>query len=89
MSKREELKTFSKVKELRLKKLDEIRRLLSISPNADDQEVLGIIKWWRETGAGEASVPAELKTKVNRLLSEFHTLNEANLEVMDRLKVFR
>jgi len=75
LTKREDLKRFSKVKELRLKKLDEIRRLLSISPDADDREVLGIIKWWRETGADETSVPAELKTKVDRLLSEFHTLN--------------
>jgi hypothetical protein len=89
MTKREDLKRFSKVKELRVKKLDEIRRLLSISSDADDQEVLGIIKWWREIGAGEASVPSDLKTKVNRLLSEFHTLNDAKLEILDKLKVFR
>jgi hypothetical protein len=77
------------VKELRLKKLDEIRRLLSISPDANDNEVLAIIKWWRETGAGEASVPAKLKIEVNRLLSELHTLDDANLQILDRLKVVR
>jgi hypothetical protein len=37
MTKREDLKRFSEVRELRLKKLDEIRRLLSISSDADDR----------------------------------------------------
>jgi hypothetical protein len=89
MTNREDLKRFSKMKELRLEKLDEIRRLLSISPDADEREVLGIIKWWQETGAGEASVPSDLKTQVNRLLFEVHTLNDANLEILDKLKVFK
>jgi hypothetical protein len=39
--------------------IDEIRGLLSISPDADDQDALRIMKWWRETGAGEASVPVD------------------------------
>ena len=82
---REDLKKLSKVSELRLKKLDEIRRLLLISPDADEREVLSITKWWRETGAGEASVPMGLKIKVDRLLCEFHSLDDANLEILDKL----
>jgi hypothetical protein len=86
MMQREDLKRLSKVAELRLKKLDEIRRLLSISPDADERDVLRMMKWWRKTGAGEASVPVELKTRVDRLLCEFHSLNDANLEILETLE---
>ena len=59
MTRREDLRKLSEVMDLRSKKLDEIRRFLSISPDADDQDALRIMKWWRETGAGEASVPVD------------------------------
>jgi len=85
VTKCEDLKKLGRVAELRSKKADEIRGLLSISSDADDQEVLRIIKWWQEIGAGEASIPAELKTKVDRLFREFHDLSEANLEILDKL----
>ena len=86
MTKWEDLKNLSKVGERRLKKLDEIRELLSISPDADHREILGVVRWWRETGANEASVPAELKTKVDRLLCEYHSINDANSEIVDKLE---
>jgi hypothetical protein len=57
VTKREDLKKLTEVLELRLKKLREIRELLSISPDTDDKDVPGIMKWWRETAAGEASIP--------------------------------
>jgi hypothetical protein len=57
--------------DLRAKKLDEIREFLSISPDADDQEVLGMMKWWQETAAYEPSNPIELKTGADRLFREF------------------
>jgi len=49
------------VAKLRLKKLEEIRELLSISPKADVDEVLRILKWWRETG--KVSIPKKQKTR--------------------------
>ena len=57
--------------ELRLKKLEEIRELLSISFNADADEILRIMKWWRETGDG--SIPAKLKSHADRRWSISHT----------------
>ena len=86
MTKREDLKKLVRIAELRSKKADEIRWLLSISPDANDQEVLRIMKWWRKTGAGEASVPVELKTKVDRLLCEFQSLIHADLEILETLE---
>jgi hypothetical protein len=71
------------VAELRSKKTEEIRELLSISPNADAEEVLRIMKWWRETGDG--SIPAKLKSHADRLVREFHRLNERRLEILDEL----
>jgi len=71
------------VTELRLDKLEEIRELLSISPDANADEAVRIMKWWRETG--DVSVPAELKNHGDRLLREFHTLNEVSLEIFDEL----
>jgi len=66
-----------------LDKLEEIRELLSISPDANADEAARIMKWWRETG--DVSVPAELKNHGDRLLREFHTLNEVSLEILDEL----
>jgi len=84
MTRRQDLKRgWLVVTELRLDKLEEIRELLSISPDADADEAVGIMKWWRETG--DVSVPAELKNHGDRLLREFHTLNEVSLEILDEL----
>ena len=72
------------VADLRSQKLEEITELLSISPDADADEVLRITKWWRETG--EVSIPAKLKNYADRLRREFHSLNEQNLEILDELE---
>jgi hypothetical protein len=48
------------VADLRAQKLEEITELLSISPDADTDEVLSITKWWRETG--EISIPPKQRT---------------------------
>jgi hypothetical protein len=87
MTRRQDLKEeWLVVAELRLKKLEEIRELLSISFNADADadEILRIMKWWRETGDG--SIPAKLKSHADRLLREFHSLNEVSLEILDELE---
>jgi hypothetical protein len=84
MTRRQDLKRgWLVVTELRLDKLEEIRELLSISPDANADEAARIMKWWRETG--DVSVPAELKNHGDRLLREFHTLNEVSLEILDEL----
>ena len=84
MTRRQDLKRgWLVVTELRLDKLEEIRELLSISPDANADEVGRIMKWWRETG--DVSVPAELKNHGDRLLREFHTLFEVSLEILDEL----
>jgi len=67
------------VAELRSQKLEEITELLSISPDADADEVLRITNWWRETG--NVSIPAKLKNYADRLRREFHSLNELSLEI--------
>jgi hypothetical protein len=43
------------------------------------------MKWWRETAAGEASIPTELKTKVDRLFCEFRSLDDTYLKILDGL----
>jgi hypothetical protein len=86
MTRREDLRKLSEVLERRAKKLDEIREFLSISPEADDKDVIGIMKWWQETAAGESSVPLELKTQANRLFGEFNSINDANQQILDRLQ---
>jgi hypothetical protein len=84
MTRRQDLKEeWLIVAELRLRKTEEIRELLSISPNADAEEVLTITKWWRETGEG--SIPAKLKSHADRLLREFHRLDELSLEILREL----
>ena len=85
MTRREDLRELNGVMHLRSKKLDEIRKFLSISPDADDQDVLGIMKWWQETAAEEPSVPIELKTKADRLFREFDNINNANQQILDKL----
>jgi hypothetical protein len=72
------------VADLCSQKLEEITELLSISPDADADEVLGITKWWRETG--DVSIPAKLKNHADRLRREFHSLNELSLEILDELE---
>jgi len=86
VTKREDLKKLSEVSELRLKKLGEMRELLSISSDTDDGGVLGIMNWWRKTAAAEDSIPTELKTKMDRLFCEFRSLENTYLEILDRLK---
>jgi len=86
MTRREDLRKLSGVAELRLKKLDEIKEFLSISPDTEEQDVVGIMKWWKKTAAGEPSVPAELKTEMDRLFTEFQSINDANLEILDKLE---
>ena len=86
MTRRENLRKLGEVTELRSKKLDEIREFLSVSPDADDQDVLGIMKWWQKTAAGEPSVPPELKTRADQLFREFHSINDANLQILDELE---
>jgi hypothetical protein len=86
MTRREDLAKLSEVLELRSKKLDEIREFLSMSPEADDKEVIGVMKWWQETATGDPSVPLELKTKATRLFGEFHSINDANRQILDRLE---
>jgi hypothetical protein len=85
MTRREDLRELNGVMHLRSKKLDEIRTFLSISTEVDDQDVLGIMKWWQETAAEEPSVPIELKTKADRLFREFDNINNANQQILDRL----
>jgi hypothetical protein len=85
VKKSENLKNLNKVAALRLKKLDEIRELLSIPRNTDYREVISIVKWWQETGAADPSVPAELKTEVNCLICDFQSLNKTDMEILDKL----
>jgi len=86
MTRREDLRKLSEVLELRAKKLDEIREFLSIPPEADDKDVIRIMKWWQETAAGESSVPLKLKTQANRLFGKFKSINDANQQILDRLQ---
>src|SRR5215472_10856726 len=65
-------------------KLEEITELLSLSPDADADEVLTITNWWRETG--NVSISAKLKNHADRLRREFHSLNERSLEILDELE---
>jgi hypothetical protein len=85
MAKREDLrKEFLAVAELRLMKVEEIRELLSISSVASIEDVLRIMKCWQDSGDG--SIPAESRRQAHRLLSEIHCLNEATLEILDKLR---
>jgi hypothetical protein len=81
-----DLKKLSGVMDFRSKKLDEIRKFLSISPDTDDRDVLGMMKWWQESAAGEPSVPIDLKTKADRLFRQFQDINNANQQILDKLE---
>jgi hypothetical protein len=48
MASAKDLRKLSEVAELRSKKLDQIREFLSISPDTDEQDVLGIVTWWKK-----------------------------------------
>jgi hypothetical protein len=86
MTKREDLrKEFLAIAELHLMKVEEMRELLSISPAASVEEVLRVMKWWQDNLDG--SIPKKLKSEVHRLLSEIHSLNEANLKTLDELRI--
>jgi hypothetical protein len=86
MTRSGDLKKLSEVMDLRSKKLDEIRKFLSISPDTDDRDVLGMMKWWQESAAGEPSVPIDLKTKADRLFRQFQDINNANQQILDKLE---
>jgi hypothetical protein len=85
MTKRQDLKKeWLVVAELRLERLEEIRELLSISPDADADEAVRIMKWWRETS--DVPISAKLKRQGDRLLRELHKLDEVKLEILDELE---
>jgi hypothetical protein len=86
MTRREGLRRINELAELRSKKLNEIREFLSVSPETDDRAVLGIIKWWQKTAACEPSFPPELKADANRLFDEFHSIEDANRQIPDKLE---
>jgi hypothetical protein len=68
-------KRYAAAAELRSKKVDEIRELLAIPPGPGDQEAVKLIAGWRETG--QVCVPAEQKTKTQRLLREWQCIHIA------------
>jgi len=85
MTKRQDLeKEWLVVAELRLERLEEIRELLSISPDADADEAIKIMKWWRETGDVPSS--AKVKSQGDRILREFHRLDEMKLKIIAELE---
>ena len=84
MTKRQDLlKRYAAAAELRSKKVDEIRELLAIPPNPGDEEAVKFIAQWRETG--EVSVPAQLETKAQRLLREWHSIHLVCIETQNEL----
>jgi hypothetical protein len=85
MTKHEDLREeWLAMAELRLMKVEEIRDLLSISSAASVEEVLRITKWWQDNLDG--SIPTKPKSQPHRLLSEIHSLNEADLKILDELR---
>jgi hypothetical protein len=85
MTKHEDLREeWLAMAELRLMKVEEIRDLLSISSAASVEEVLRITKWWQDNLDG--SIPTKPKSQAHRLLSEIHSLNEADLKILDELR---
>jgi hypothetical protein len=84
VTKRENLKNLNKVAALRLKKLDEIRELLSIPRNTDYREIISIVKWWSENGGADPCVPAQLKTEVNRRICDFRSLKATDMKILDK-----
>jgi hypothetical protein len=85
MTKHEDLREeWLAMAELRLMKVEEIRDLLSISSATSVEEVLRITKWWQDNLDG--SIPTKPKSQAHRLLSEIHSLNEADLKILDELR---
>jgi hypothetical protein len=85
VTKREDLeKKYAAAAELRTKKVDEIRELLAIPPDPADEQAVRFIARWRETG--QISVPAELKTKAQQLLREWHSIHMACMEIQDEFE---
>jgi hypothetical protein len=70
--------------ELRTRKVDEIRELLAIPPHPGDEEAVEFIARWRDTG--EISVPAQLLTKAQRLLREWHSIHKACVEIQNEFE---
>jgi hypothetical protein len=84
VTKRKDLeRKYAAAAELRSKKVDEIREPLTIPPDPGDEEAVKFIAQWRETG--QVSVPAQLKTKVQRLLQEWHSIHMACIEIQNEL----
>ena len=84
MTERKDLKRkYAAAAELRSKKVDEIRELLTIPPDPGDEEAVKFIAQWRKTG--QVSVPAQLKSKVQRLLHEWHSIHMACIEIQNEL----
>jgi hypothetical protein len=85
VTKRRDLeKRYAAAAQLRTKKVDEIRGQLGILPDPDDEEAVKFIARWRETG--KAPVPAQLKTKTQRLLREWHSIHMACIGIKDELE---
>jgi hypothetical protein len=85
VTKREELKKkYAAAAELRTNKVGEIRELLATPPDPRDEQAVKFIAQWRETG--RVSVPAQLKTKAERLLREWHSIHMACIEIQDELE---
>jgi hypothetical protein len=85
VTKREELKKkYAAAAELRTNKVVEISELLAIPPDPRDEQAVTFIAQWRETG--RVSVPAQLKTKAERLLREWRSIHMACIETQDELE---
>jgi hypothetical protein len=85
VTKREGLKKkYAAAAMLRTKKVVEIRELLAIPLDPRDEEAVKFIAQWRETG--RVSVPAQLKTKAERLLREWRSIHMACIEIEDELE---
>jgi hypothetical protein len=77
-------KKYAAAAELRAKKVVEIGELLAIPPDPGDEEAVRFIALWRETG--RVSVQAQIKTKAQRLLREWHSIHMACIEIQDELE---
>jgi hypothetical protein len=85
VTKRQELeRKYAAAAELRIRKVDEIRELLAIPPHPGDEETVKFIARWRDTG--EISVPAQLSTKAQRLLREWHSIHKACVEIQNEFE---
>jgi hypothetical protein len=85
VTERQDLKRkYAVAAELRTKKVGEIRKLLAIPPDPRDEDAVEFIARWRETG--QVSVPAQLKTKAQRLLREWQSAHMACIKIQDELE---